>query len=151
VWLRSCATHPILQTWHHLIFTYSDLKDSLRGQVFQSDEVVIQAINEWIEEQEQRFFLFSPVQSAYGKHHSTETALVKIPNDLVTTIDQGHVGALALLDLSSAFDTTDHQLLLNILHQRFCITDSALSWFNSISQITLMSSMLKTKYPESSA
>jgi histone-lysine N-methyltransferase SETMAR len=33
------------------------LKNSLRGQVFQSDEVVIQAINEWLEEHEQRFFL----------------------------------------------------------------------------------------------
>ena len=41
------------------------------------------------------------------------------------------MGALALLDLSSAFDTVDQQLLLQILHYRFCVTDSALAWFRS--------------------
>jgi len=74
--------------------------------------------------------LFSPLQSAYRKHHSTETALVKIHNDIITNIDQGHVGALVLLDLSSAFDTVDHNLLLKILEYRFSVTDSALKWFS---------------------
>ena len=63
--------------------------------------------------------IFSPVQSGYRKYHSTETALVKIHNDIVTSIDRDQVGALALLDLSSAFDTVDQQLLLQILHYRF--------------------------------
>ena len=65
-------------------------------------------------------------------------ALVKIHNNIVTSIDRGHVGALALLDLSSAVDsqrlmidrendTVDQQLLLQILHYRFCVTDSALA------------------------
>ena len=63
--------------------------------------------------------LFSPLQSAYRKHHSTETALVKIHNDLITNIDQGLIGALELLDLSSASDTVDHSLLLKILQHRF--------------------------------
>ena len=75
--------------------------------------------------------LFSPVQSAYRKHHSTETALVRIHNDLVTSIDQGHVGALVLLDMSAAFDTVDHHLLLRTLEYRFSVSDSALAWFNS--------------------
>jgi len=57
--------------------------------------------------------------------------LVKIHNDLVTSIDQGHVGALVLLDMSSAFDTVDHQLLIRILQYRLSINDSALAWFNS--------------------
>ena len=70
--------------------------------------------------------LFSPLQSAYRKHHSTETALVKIHNDIITNIDQGLVGALVLLDLSSAFDTVDHNLLTKILEHRFSVTDSAL-------------------------
>jgi len=56
--------------------------------------------------------LFSPFQSAYRKHYLTETALVKVHNDLISVLDQGKVGALTLLDLSSAFDTVDHQLLL---------------------------------------
>jgi len=56
-----------------------------------------------------RHGLFSPVQSAENidifAHHSTETALVKIHNDLVGRVDTGHVGAIALLDLSSASST----------------------------------------------
>ena len=73
--------------------------------------------------------LFSSVQSAYRKHHFTETALVEIHNDMVTSTDRGHVGvgALELLDLSSAFDTVEQMVLLQILHQRFCVTGSALS------------------------
>ena len=63
--------------------------------------------------------LFSPVQSAYRKHYSTETALVKVHNDLVAGIDQGHIGALMLLDMSAAFDTVDHHILLEILERRF--------------------------------
>jgi len=62
---------------------------------------------------------------------SNGTALVKIHNGLVTSVDRGHVGASALLDLSLAFDTVDHQLLLQILHQRFSVTDSALCWLQS--------------------
>ena len=64
--------------------------------------------------------LFSPVQSAYRKHHSIETALVKIHNDLVISINQFHVGALALPDLSLGFNIVDQHLLLEILHRRFC-------------------------------
>ena len=78
-----------------------------------------------------QYNLFSPVQSAYRKFHSTETALVKIHNDLITTVDEGRVGALALLDLSAAFDTVNHQMLLEILRHRFCVTDSALALFAS--------------------
>jgi len=69
---------------------------------------------------------FSPLQSAYRKYNSTETALVNIHNDIITNIDQGLVGAFVLLDLSSAFDTVDHNLLTKILEHRFSVTDSAL-------------------------
>ena len=51
-------------------------------------------------------------QSAYRKFHSTETALLKIHNTILASVDAGKVTALTLLlDLSAAFDTIDHTIL----------------------------------------
>jgi len=64
-------------------------------------------------------------QSAYRKGHSTETALVKVCADL---IDCGHHVLLALLDLSAAFDTVDHSILMERLSRSFAICDGVLDW-----------------------
>ena len=50
-------------------------------------------------------------QSAYRKLHSTETALVKVQNDILQSLDQNEVAVLVLLGLSAAFDTIDHETL----------------------------------------
>ena len=47
-------------------------------------------------------------QSSYRKYHSTETALVKVHNDILTSMDNQEVTFLILLDLSAAFDTINH-------------------------------------------
>ena len=70
-------------------------------------------------------------QSAYRRFHSTETAIAAVHNDLVRAADNDHVTALVLLDLSSAFDTVDHQILLSVLQQGFGIDELALDWFRS--------------------
>jgi len=52
-------------------------------------------------------------------------------NALVRSIDSGNVSMLVLLDLSAAFDTVDHNILLSVLSTRFSIHDTALDWFRS--------------------
>ena len=70
-------------------------------------------------------------QSAYRRNHSTETALIRVHNDIAMAIDKGHSVILVLLDLSAAFDTVDHCKLLLRLNTRFGICDKALEWFRS--------------------
>ena len=75
--------------------------------------------------------LFPQLQSAYRSHHSTETALLKVKNDLLMIMDKGHVSLLVLLDLSAAFHTVDHKILLKTLQMKLGVCGSALSWFKS--------------------
>ena len=56
--------------------------------------------------------LFPMNQSAYRQFHSTETAVLKVFSDVLSAADHGKLTLLALLDLSSAFDTVDHNILL---------------------------------------
>ena len=71
------------------------------------------------------------LQSAYKEHHSTETAMLKILNDLLNATDKGELTLLCLLDLSAAFDTLDHEILLTRLSTSFGIRGVALEWFRS--------------------
>ena len=75
--------------------------------------------------------LFLPQQSAYRPFHSTETAVLAVHNSLVRALDEKHVSLLLLLDLSAAYDTVGHSILLSILEHRFCIRGLALDWFKS--------------------
>jgi len=52
-------------------------------------------------------------QSAYHRHHSTETAMLRVVSDVLTAADAQQVTLLGPLDLSAAFDCVDHQLLLH--------------------------------------
>jgi hypothetical protein len=71
------------------------------------------------------------VQSAYRAAHSTETSFLKVLNDLLLAVEKGDAVILALLDQSAAFDTTDHDILLDRLSARFGISGTALFWFTS--------------------
>ena len=73
--------------------------------------------------------LFPVLQSAYRKGHSTETALLRVVNDILSNMNKQHVSILVLLDLSAAFDTVDHAILLRRHETLFHITDAALAWF----------------------
>ena len=57
--------------------------------------------------------LHEPLQSAYKAGHSTETALLRVHNDVFTNMDNQSATVLVLLDLSAAFDTIDHSVLFD--------------------------------------
>ena len=75
--------------------------------------------------------LLNPHQSDYCKHHSTETALLYIHDHLVSAIGSQKISCLCLLDLSAAFHTIDHDILITHLSPWFGIHGSVLSWFKS--------------------
>ena len=70
-------------------------------------------------------------QSAYRAGYSCETALLRVYNDVVTTVRKGNGLFLVLLDLSAAFDTIDHDNLLCILEKYVGIGGSALRLIRS--------------------
>ena len=80
-----------------------------------TEKVVASRLNEHVDEHN----LSEVFQSAYKKGHSTESALVRVHNDILRAIDNGGRVILLLLDLSAAFDTVDHAILLSRLRDRF--------------------------------
>ena len=75
--------------------------------------------------------LYNTCQSAYRPGHSTETAVLKVVNDLFVSLNKGNISVLNLLDFSSAFDTIDHPILVHRLHTDLGFIDTALQWFPS--------------------
>ena len=76
------------------------------------EKVVAVSLQKYLEANQ----LNEPLQSAYKPFHSCETALVRVYNDIWIAIDKRHCVMLLLLDLSSAFDTVDLDILLKRLH-----------------------------------
>ena len=94
------------------------------------EKVIVNRLHEHI----YNHHISNDLQSAYKRFHSTETALLKIHNDIVDNMDNGKVTALTLLDLSAAFDTIDHLNLLQRLHRHFGISAQLFGGLNNIFQ-----------------
>ena len=75
--------------------------------------------------------LLPDFQSAYRQAYSTETSLIKMMNNILWGMERKEITAVIILDMSAAFDTVDHYLLLTILQNRYGITDTALQWYQS--------------------
>ena len=75
--------------------------------------------------------LFPQYQSAYRQFHSTETAVSKVLSDIYKASDQGYCSLLCMLDLSSAFDSVDTDILLSRLRLCFGFSEGPLAWVQS--------------------
>ncbi len=76
-------------------------------------------------------YICEDFQPGFRPFHSTETALIRVTNDLLLSSDRGCISLLVLLDLSAAFDTIDHNILLNRLENFVGIRGSALALVKS--------------------
>ena len=76
--------------------------------------------------------LHDPFQSAYRHGHSTEIAVLKLHNDIVSGLDIGLCTVLASLDLSAAFDTVNHDIFITRLNTEFQISGTIIQWFKVI-------------------
>ena len=70
-------------------------------------------------------------QSAYRRHHSTETAVPKVYSDILGAADDGKLSLLILLDLSAAFDLVYHSILLKRLESTYGFDGLTLEWFKN--------------------
>ena len=70
-------------------------------------------------------------QSAYQQHHSCETSLLKLTNDILRSMEDQNITAVLALDLIAALDMVDHDILLQVLKNQYGIDGKALDWYNS--------------------
>ena len=95
-------------------------------------KIVEEAAGQQIASHLERNYLQEVCQSAYKKGHSTETALIAVFDALLTGLDKPNTGYLvAMLDMSAAFDTVDHAVLLERLRSTFGIKGTSIRWFES--------------------
>jgi hypothetical protein len=94
-------------------------------------KLIEKVVTKQITEHMSMYNLGEQFQSAYTANSSTETALLKVKSDMLSAVDRQEVVFLVLLDLSAAFDTVDHSVLLNRLYQKIGICGGALNWVES--------------------
>ena len=75
--------------------------------------------------------LIPDYQSTYHANYCCETAPLKIVNDICWAMKRQDIMALIAINLSVAFNTVDHNLLLEVLHRKFRVAEMALEWFAS--------------------
>lgn len=78
----------------------------------------------------EKYNIYDRFQSGFHKLHSTETALLKVTNDIMSA-HSGEYTVLVLLDLTSAFDTVNHTILINRLRDLVGMSGSVLDWFST--------------------
>ena len=127
--LKQAIVTPVLKK---VTLDWNDLKNyrpvsniSFIGKIIEKAAIV--QVNEHLKAND----LDELYQSAYKNKHSTETALLKVKDDIAQALDHDKAAFLIMLDLSAAFDTIDHGILLHRLDHGFGIKGTALKWFHS--------------------
>ena len=91
------------------------------------EKVVAHQLTKYLEQHK----MMDPYQSAYRRGHSTETALIKVKTDMDVIMSDGDSVLLVLLDLSAAFDTIEHSLLVQLMENVLGMSGTVLAWFCS--------------------
>ena len=78
-----------------------------------------------------KFKVHDQMQSAYRRYHSTETSLLKIYNNILCMMDDNKLVLLIMLDLSAAFDTVGHTIMIGRLSTKIVLSGTVLNWFRS--------------------
>ena len=111
--------------WKHAIVTHLLTKASLDDSIVSSyrpvskfpylSTIIERIVHRQLISHLEEFKLLPDFQSAYCRGHSTETAVIKVYSDLIDAISNGKFALLSLFDLTAAFDTVDHNILLHRL------------------------------------
>ena len=118
--------------WKSLMLTFEQFQN-LRpiSNLKVVSKLVEKVVATQLTDQVMKHHLDETFQSAYKNSHSTETALVRVQNDILCAIDNNESVILLLLDLSADFDTVDYSILLSRLHDRFGVNGTVAAWFES--------------------
>ena len=78
----------------------------------------------------EQYQLMPSYQSAYWQHHRCETSLLKLTKDILWSMEDQNITAVLALDLSAAFDMVDHDILLQVLKNKYGMDGKALDWYD---------------------
>ena len=116
-------------------------KDSLDTDILQNNrpvsnlsfvlKILEKVVSKRLHTHEVEHGLDEPFQSAYRTGHSTETAILRVQNDILRAIDGGHCVFLVLLDVSAAFDKVSHKIILKRLTSNYGVCGRPLDWIES--------------------
>ena len=126
---KSCSVHPLIKKPNLDKETLSNYRPISHLSFLSklTERVVKSRLNDHLTANK----LLNPYQSAYTKFHSTETTLLSVHDSIIKSISKRQLTALCLLDLSAAFDTIDHDILLFRLSNWFGLSNTAHFWFRS--------------------
>ena len=127
--LKRALVHPLLKKASLCRNTYSNYRPV--SNLPQLSKIIEKVVANRLNAHLCNESLTDTFQSAYKRNHSTETALLCVVNEIRTALDRRQGTVIAMIDLSAAFDTIDHSILLARLQQRYGIDGVALRWMRS--------------------